>query len=104
MMNPQLKNHILKFAKPTKEDLFAFEEALEFKEIKNKDYLVKEGQFCKHKYFILQGCFRFFFINEKGIEKTVNFGIEEWWITDYDSLGTKISHIFLFKLLKTQKY
>lgn len=31
---------------------------------------------------MLKGCLRKFFINEKGIEQTTEFAIENWWITD----------------------
>ena len=30
----------------------------------------------------MEGCLRKFFINEKGIEQTTEFAIENWWITD----------------------
>ncbi len=84
-MKEQLKNHILKFVSPSESELKAFLNATTFKTIKNKEYLVKEGQYCNYQYFILNGCFRSFFVNKKGVEKVVNFGIEDWWLTDLDS-------------------
>jgi hypothetical protein len=31
---------------------------------------------------VLSGCLRKFFVNEKGIEQTTEFAIENWWMTD----------------------
>lgn len=86
-MYDQLKNHIIKFAKPANKELELLSESLRAKEIKKKAFLLKEGQFCDNVCFIVEGCFRSFFINEKGVEKIINFGIEDWWITDYDSFS-----------------
>jgi hypothetical protein len=33
-------------------------------------------------YFVVEGCLRKYFINEKGVEHTTQFAIENWWITD----------------------
>ena len=41
-----------------------------------------EGKICKYHFFVLNGCLRKFFINEKGIEQTTEFAIENWWLTD----------------------
>lgn len=62
---------------------------LEYKTIHKKDYLLKESQVCGNNYFIVKGCLRVYFINEKGIEQIIQFGIENWWITDYTSMETK---------------
>ncbi|NLT52635.1 MAG: Crp/Fnr family transcriptional regulator [Ignavibacteria bacterium] len=86
MINKQLKNSILQFATPSDETFEEFNDLLEYREINKKEFILTKGQNCKHHYFILKGCFRSFFINEKGTEKILNFGIENWWITDYDSL------------------
>ncbi|MBQ4821485.1 Crp/Fnr family transcriptional regulator [Aquimarina sp. MMG016] len=86
MITDQLKNHILSFAAPTEKEINDFLNNFEFLAIKNKEFLLKEGQYCKHQYFILKGCFRCFFINHKGAEKVVNFGIENWWLSDFESL------------------
>lgn len=40
------------------------------------------GKVCRYHYFVMNGCVRKFFVNEKGIEQTTEFAIENWWITD----------------------
>jgi CRP/FNR family transcriptional regulator, anaerobic regulatory protein len=84
----QLIEHIRKFI-----DLDDAETAMILPYFENKNYpkkalLLEEGQICTTQYFILKGCLRLYIINDKGKEQTLQFGIENWWITDYMSLQT----------------
>lgn len=40
---------------------------------------------CKFQYFITEGLVRTFYIDDSGFEKIVQFGIENWWVTDMNS-------------------
>ncbi|WP_299215797.1 Crp/Fnr family transcriptional regulator [uncultured Aquimarina sp.] len=84
-MIESLKNHILRFVSPSKKEMEDFLNIIESENIPAKHYILKEGHYCNYNHFIVKGCFRSFFINEKGVEKTINFGIEDWWLTDFDS-------------------
>lgn len=55
-------------------------------DVKKKEHLLKAGEICRDNYFIVKGCFRLYLITEKGAEQIIQFGIENWWITDYMSL------------------
>jgi CRP-like cAMP-binding protein len=50
--------------------------------LKKKETVMEKGQICNQHYFVLEGCLRKFFINDKGVEHTTEFAIETWWITD----------------------
>jgi len=66
------------------------------KSVKKKELLLKAGEVCHHQNFILKGCARNYIINEKGVEQTLQFGIENWWLTDYMSFSTqKPSHFYI---------
>lgn len=54
--------------------------------LKKKEFVLREGQICTANYFILQGCMRMYVITEKGTEQIIQFGIDRWWISDYNSL------------------
>ena len=69
--------------------------------IKKKDFLIKEGQICKANYFVEQGLLRMFFINNKGIEQTTQFALENWWLADYMSLTTQSSSHFYIQAVET---
>ncbi|TGD83245.1 Crp/Fnr family transcriptional regulator [Hymenobacter wooponensis] len=57
--------------------------------IARKEHLLTEGQVCSATYFVQQGCLRTYLVNEKGTEQTIQFGIENWWLTDYASLDNQ---------------
>ncbi|KAA1241566.1 Crp/Fnr family transcriptional regulator [Aquimarina sp. RZ0] len=89
MITNPLKNHILRFANPVKTELQEFLNTIEPENINNKQYILEQGQHCRYTYFIIKGCFRSFFINKKGVDTIINFGIENWWLTDFDSFINK---------------
>ncbi len=81
-MSEIFKKHIAKFVELNDEefsDIIAF---FQTKDIRKKETLLSEGQVCKSNYFVLKGCLRKYFINDKGGEQTTEFAIENWWMTD----------------------
>ncbi|AXY74228.1 Crp/Fnr family transcriptional regulator [Paraflavitalea soli] len=81
-MSQVFRQHVEKFIKISDDQ---FEEIIVFfdtKFVAKKENLLEEGQVCKRHFFVLEGLLRKFYINEKGIEQTVEFAIETWWITD----------------------
>lgn len=81
-MTDTFKQHLRKFVDIDEEE---FEKILTYftlLEVNKKDNLLVEGDVCRSHYFVLSGCLRMFFVNEKGVEQTTQFAIENWWITD----------------------
>jgi len=81
-MNPLIL-HIQKFIPIDKDEAEIILSYFETQQFKKKELLLKEGQTANKQYFITNGCIRFYIINDKGTEQTLQFGIENWWITDY---------------------
>lgn len=82
MIQKAFKQHINKFTKINDEQ---FAEVLGYfnsKTLLKKENLLTEGQFCKANYFVVKGILRKFFINQKGVEQTTEFAIENWWMTE----------------------
>jgi len=82
-MHSVLFEHIQKFIILEPSEIDVLESILDITNIKKKQHVLQEGQVCTTMYFITKGCFRQYIINDKGIEQTLQFGIENWWITDY---------------------
>lgn len=84
------KAHLDKFININDEEfasIFSFFKVLEFKK---KEDLMSEAEVCKFKYFVSKGCLRKFFVNEKGVEQTTEFAIENWWLADNFSFERQI--------------
>jgi CRP/FNR family transcriptional regulator len=56
--------------------------------LKKKQLILEPDEICRANYFVSKGCMRLYFINGNGQEQIMQFGIENWWITDYWSWGT----------------
>jgi CRP-like cAMP-binding protein len=88
-MIENLKNHIARFVEIDEQDYAKILAYFRVVEAKKKQNLLTEGKICKSNYFVSKGCLRLFFINEKGIEQTIQFALENWWIADYTSFSSQ---------------
>lgn len=52
---------------------------------RRKQYLLQAGEVCKYIAFVLQGAFRQYSVDDKGIEHIIFLGIENWWVGDRES-------------------
>ncbi|RZJ51705.1 MAG: Crp/Fnr family transcriptional regulator [Flavobacterium sp.] len=95
-MHKSLFGHIQKFVPLEPSDIDKLESCLELSKIKKKEHILKEGEICSTFYFVVKGCMRQYIINPKGTEQTLQFAIENWWITDYLSYHNHIpSHFYI---------
>jgi len=99
-MTDLFKKHIEKFIVINEEE---FSEVLSFfqvEQVQKKQNLMMEGQVCKYHYFVLRGCLRKFFVNEKGIEQTTEFAIENWWLTDNKAFEQRLPTEFFIQAVE----
>ncbi|GGH12290.1 Crp/Fnr family transcriptional regulator [Sphingobacterium alkalisoli] len=74
----------------------AFYNLFQYKTIKKKSFLLREGEVCKFEGFVVKGLFRVYHIDQNGFEQVLYFAIENWWITDIDSFtNERSSQLFI---------
>jgi CRP-like cAMP-binding protein len=88
-MSENLKKHIRKFVDISEQEYAEILPYFTVMEIAKKKNLLVEGNSCKYNYFVSKGCLRMFFINEKGVEQTTQFALENWWLADYTSFSSQ---------------
>src|SRR5690349_4865356 len=76
-----LKN-IAKHITLNEDEVEYFTSLLQYKELRKKDFLLKEGRACKTISFVDSGALRAFYLDKEGKESTIMFAIDDWWITD----------------------
>lgn len=76
------QSHINKFTYISNEEFTEVLHYFQTQTFRKKENLLTESQLCKYRYFVLEGCLRKFFIDDKGNEQTTEFAIEKWWLTD----------------------
>ncbi|MBA4853068.1 Crp/Fnr family transcriptional regulator [Emticicia sp. BO119] len=99
-MSTTLLGHIRKYIDLDEQEEKVIIAYIEQLQVKKKGYLLKEGQLCKASYFVEKGCLRMFFISDKGDENTVNFALENWWISDYSTLLTQKPSLFYIQAIE----
>lgn len=64
-----------------------------FEQVKKRkhQYILQEGEVANKEYWIIRGCLKSYFFDEKGKEHILQFGMENWWITDYESFVKQTS-------------
>lgn len=55
------------------------------RKVKKKQFIVQPEFINKHRTYVLQGAFRAYIFDNKGNDHTLQFAIEDWWISDYNS-------------------
>lgn len=52
------------------------------KKIRKRQYLLQEGNICRHLAFVEKGLLRSYNVDDKGIEHMIHFAWEGWWMAD----------------------
>jgi CRP-like cAMP-binding protein len=81
----KLKAHIQKRQPLTDKEAEDF--CLNFKmvHVKKRQFIVQPEFIAKNRFFVTEGSFRAYVIVDEGQEHTIQFAIDDWWITDYNS-------------------
>ena len=62
--------------------------------------LIRQGQNVNKIYFVINGCLRSYCIDKNGKEHTLQFGIKNWWISDYIAIHNNESATLTVECLK----
>jgi len=84
-MFESLRKHIEKRVKLTDDEFAVCASFFVSKKLRKKQFLLHEGEVCKHIGFVNSGCLRQYTIDNKGTEHIIQFAIEDWWVSDLNS-------------------
>ena len=75
---------------PLEDEEKAFvDEVFKERRVKRRQFILEEGEICKLNTFVVEGCFRMYFVDEKGKEHNIQFAVEDWWIGDIGSFHSE---------------
>ncbi|GAB3588888.1 Crp/Fnr family transcriptional regulator [Hymenobacter daeguensis] len=82
----QFQQHVLKRVPAmSAEELAEIRAAFVLRHIKKRQFIIQPNFTAEHRTYVLQGALRSFVIDPQGIEHTVQFALEDWWISDVNS-------------------
>jgi CRP/FNR family transcriptional regulator len=87
-MKDNLIAHINKFVSLDEAEVDKVGASVNLITLKKKQLILEPDEICSANYFVSKGCMRLYFINRNGQAQITQFGIENWWITDYWSWET----------------
>lgn len=82
------------------QDLSHFNSLLQFKTIPKKSFLLQEGEICQFEAYILKGCIRTYHIDSSGAEVTLQFAVEDWWVSDITSFQNQTPSLMYIETLE----
>ncbi len=89
-MEIQIRHQLCKIVDLTEKDLQAFLSISTYQKMKAGE-LIEQSKFAgRRSLFIINGTFRMFYVNEKGLELTTHFFLEPDFITNCDKFLSKI--------------
>ena len=85
----QILDNIKQYVTLNAKEEKAFTDILEIKQLKKKEFILKEGKICDKIFFVNTGCLRLFHTTDDSIngykENTLEFFFAETWYTDFQS-------------------
>lgn len=98
--NAQVIEFIFKDLKFSEEELNYVVSVFHETRAKKGQVLIKAGHYARAQYYILEGCLRAYHIDAHGKEHTVQFGIKDWWISDYTSFFSENTSIMTIEVIQ----
>jgi CRP-like cAMP-binding protein len=86
MSHSLLIDYITSRTRPTEDELQRIVACFQTKRTRRNEFLLRQGEVCRHYYFVNQGCLRLFSVNKEGIEGTRYFAFEGFFGTALPSL------------------
>lgn len=98
--NNSINKEIFKDLSFSKEEIRIIESVFFKETFKKGTNLLKAGDNMDKQYYISEGCLRSYYIDAQGREYTVQFGIKDWWMSDYTAFFSKSKAIMNIEVIK----
>jgi CRP/FNR family transcriptional regulator, anaerobic regulatory protein len=81
--------HFSNYSPLNDSEISEIESKLIEKKVKRRQFILQEGDVCKHISFVVNGCFKMYKVDAKGTEHNLQFSIENGWIADLGSFHSE---------------
>ena len=69
-------------------------QAFKERHLRKRQYLLQEGDVCRHMAFIVKGAGRMYAIKQNNHETIIRLAIESWWLGDYESYNLETPSLY----------
>ena len=88
-MNKTLLEYIANYVNLNREEQEILSSKLNHRKYLKGQFVVQQGDICKHESFVLSGSLKTYCLDNDGKEHIVVFAIEKWWTADLGSFITQ---------------
>lgn len=85
MNKDQLLNYVENFVSLTDNEALVLRSSFKEVKVKKRQFIVQPNFTDRHRNFVVKGAFRTYAISDEGQEHTLQFAIENWWVSDFNS-------------------
>lgn len=85
MSKKQLRDYVQNFVSLKDDEAEQFVSEFEEVNVKKRQFIVQPNFTNKHRAFVIKGAFRTYAITNDGQDHTLQFAIENWWVSDFNS-------------------
>lgn len=94
-----ITRHVTSKVELTQDELSYFLSQFEQVKIKKRQFIVQPEFTAKYQHFVVKGAFRSYIVGDEGEDTTIQFAVDDWWITDYNSYyRQELSTMFIVAL------
>jgi CRP-like cAMP-binding protein len=98
MMQP-LIDHISSRVSFSEDEIQDFVSCFKLTKIKKRQFIIQPDFIAKYRNYVVQGAFRAYVVANEGEEHTIQFAVEDWWISDYSSfINQQAASMFVIAL------
>jgi CRP-like cAMP-binding protein len=95
-MFQNINAYVLKSVNLSAGELEYFNSILQYKAVPKKTMLLQAGNICNFEAYVIKGCIREYYIDRHGAEVTLQFAVEDWWVSDITSFqDKKVSNMYI---------
>jgi CRP-like cAMP-binding protein len=80
-----LIDHILNRVSLNNDEIQDFISCFKITKVKKRQFIIQPDFVAKYRNYIVEGAFRAYVVADEGEEHTIQFAVEDWWISDYNS-------------------
>lgn len=83
--NQPLIDHISSRVSFSEEEIQEFVSCFKVSKVKKRQFIIQPDFVAKYRNYVVKGAFRAYVVADEGEEHTIQFAVEDWWISDYSS-------------------
>ena len=89
-MRNKILEHVLAIIDLSEKEQDEFLSILKEIKIAKKSFLIRPGDAVTEEYFVVKGCLLAYYLDELGNKHILQFAVEDWWISDFESFFNEV--------------